>query len=205
MEKLIELTKIDILENILKEVSFIGWNDQAIKNFSLKNAKTPDYYLIYFPNGIEEVIDYFINKQINDFIEEFDKSLLEGKKIREKIACILKEIIKRTIDYYFYPTNLKIGLGNLWNISNYIWHLAGDRSLDFSYYTKRVILTKIILSIFLFWVSDYSIDNNQTYEFIDRQIDKVMKFMSLKKFPKEIFENLQKMPFIRLISSKKFW
>jgi ubiquinone biosynthesis protein COQ9 len=51
-----------------------------------------------------------------------------------------------------------------------IWHAAGDRSADFSWYTKRAILTAVYGSTVLFWLRDMSDDDAATLAFLDRRL-----------------------------------
>ena len=51
-----------------------------------------------------------------------------------------------------------------------VWHAAGDRSVDFSWYTKRAILASIYGSTLLFWLRDDSDDAAATLAFLDRRL-----------------------------------
>jgi ubiquinone biosynthesis protein COQ9 len=51
-----------------------------------------------------------------------------------------------------------------------IWHAAGDRSADFSWYTKRLILAAIYGSTLLFWLRDDSEDDGPTLGYLDRRL-----------------------------------
>jgi len=51
-----------------------------------------------------------------------------------------------------------------------IWHAAGDRSADFSWYTKRAILTGVYGATLLFWLRDDSEDDAATLAFLDRRL-----------------------------------
>jgi ubiquinone biosynthesis protein COQ9 len=50
------------------------------------------------------------------------------------------------------------------------WHAAGDRSADFSWYTKRAILAAVYTSTLLYWLRDYSEDDADTLAFLDRRL-----------------------------------
>jgi ubiquinone biosynthesis protein COQ9 len=51
-----------------------------------------------------------------------------------------------------------------------IWHAAGDRSADFSWYTKRALLTGVYGATVLFWLRDASEDDAATLAFLDRRL-----------------------------------
>ena len=68
----------------------------------------------------------------------------------------------------------------LFKIADEIWFLAGDKSTDYNYYTKRIILMNIYAITFSFFVFDNSKDLERTKKFLDREISAVLKFGNLK-------------------------
>ena len=69
----------------------------------------------------------------------------------------------------------------LFKIADEIWFLAGDKSTDYNYYTKRIILMKIYAITFSFFVFDDSKNLEKTKKFLDKEINIVLKFGNLKK------------------------
>ena len=51
-----------------------------------------------------------------------------------------------------------------------IWHAAGDRSADFSWYTKRAILAAVYTTTLFYWLRDTSEDDVATLAFLDRRL-----------------------------------
>lgn len=62
-----------------------------------------------------------------------------------------------------------------------IWHAAGDRSADFSWYTKRAILTGVYASTLLFWLRDDSEADEATLAFLDRRLAGVGEIGRLRR------------------------
>ena len=56
-----------------------------------------------------------------------------------------------------------------------IWYAAGDRSTDYNYYTKRLLLAGVYSSTLVFWLNDRSEGGAASWAFLDRRIDEVMK------------------------------
>jgi ubiquinone biosynthesis protein COQ9 len=52
-----------------------------------------------------------------------------------------------------------------------IWHAAGDRSADISWYSKRAILAGVYGSVLLYWVGHP--DDAAALAFLDRQLARV--------------------------------
>ena len=60
-------------------------------------------------------------------------------------------------------------------ISDETWHMAGDRAVDMSWYTKRALVNKIYVATELYLLQDKSENNEQTWQFLDRRIDNVIE------------------------------
>jgi len=150
--------------------------------------------------GIEEVNKVVLYDGINSliicislFINQEMKTLVSGdfKKLRvnEKIRFLILSRLK-IIDKFFDKNSIfklvikqksisKAGL-MLFNVSDEIWYLSGDKSTDFNYYTKRIILMNVYSASFFYFLRDNSVEYVKTKDFIDKQISYVLKFGKLK-------------------------
>ena len=61
-----------------------------------------------------------------------------------------------------------------------IWYAAGDRSADFSWYTKRALLGGVYASTLLFWFRDDSDGDEDTMGFLDRRLAGVARLGRLR-------------------------
>jgi len=142
-----------------------------------------------FPKGYES-----LNKELNSFINSMmDKSKKPNnfKKLRlnEKIKYFVIKRLQLTHDIFDLKKLAKINLKSkslnnslkiLFNISDEIWFLAGDKSLDFNFYSKRFILMNIYLNSFLYLISQKHTDFNSLENFVEKQIKAVLTFGKLK-------------------------
>jgi ubiquinone biosynthesis protein COQ9 len=71
--------------------------------------------------------------------------------------------------------NIPASLRELHALSDEIWYLAGDTSVDTSWYTKRASLAALYASSELFMTTDTSKDLAATEEFVDRRLEDVQK------------------------------
>ncbi len=62
-----------------------------------------------------------------------------------------------------------------------IWHLAGDRSVQFDWYTKRAVLAGVYGSTLMFWLQDDSLDSEATLAFLDRRLAGVGRIGKLRR------------------------
>ena len=62
-----------------------------------------------------------------------------------------------------------------------IWHAAGDRSADFSWYTKRASLGAVYAATVLYWLRDDSEDDEATLAFLDRRLEAIGRVGRLRR------------------------
>ena len=142
-----------------------------------------------FPKGYES-----LNKELNSLINSMiDKSKkpnnFKNLRLNEKIKYFVTKRLKLTDEIFDLKKLAKINLRSrspnnslkiLFNISDEIWFLAGDKSLDFNFYSKRFILMNIYLNSFLYLISQKNIDLNSLENFVEKQIKAVLTFGKLK-------------------------
>lgn len=68
------------------------------------------------------------------------------------------------------PQNVGTSLAEMARLVDEIWYLAGDMSVDTSWYTKRASLAAVYASTELFMTTDRSPDYVETERFLDRRL-----------------------------------
>ncbi|MAZ80601.1 MAG: COQ9 family protein [Rickettsiales bacterium] len=203
--------KQKILKNFIKIAEISGWNDKSLKKACLLSDIDPDNLIFIFPDSVLDVAQLYLDNGNNLLIKEIAKIKdFNKKKIRDKIRlCLYKrfeiEIANRQIlinlsNFYQDPknlTNFENGLRPAMQsitfsfiIADLIWSILDDQSSDFNYYTKRLILAKIIVRSFFIFIKDDMKDIAKTKSFIDLQIEKVMKFEKFKFKSKEVAQSI---------------
>jgi ubiquinone biosynthesis protein COQ9 len=86
-----------------------------------------------------------------------------------------REAARRTAAFFAMPPHAPMGLACLYRTVDAIWYLAGDRSADFSYYTKRALLAGVYAATLIHWLDDSSEDGAATRAFLDRRLGDVMR------------------------------
>ncbi|XP_075225152.1 ubiquinone biosynthesis protein COQ9, mitochondrial-like isoform X2 [Lycorma delicatula] len=77
------------------------------------------------------------------------------------------------------PPNVPTSLANLLTLVDDIWYYAGDRSVDFNWYTRRVALAGIYKMTELYMIQDGSPDHENTWTFLNRRLDEATQLHSL--------------------------
>ena len=74
----------------------------------------------------------------------------------------------------------------LYNTCDRIWRVSGDQSTDFSFYTKRLILSGVYSSTLMYWIQDDTGDLKSTEEFLNRRLEDVSKIGKAKQFSSKL-------------------
>jgi ubiquinone biosynthesis protein COQ9 len=72
------------------------------------------------------------------------------------------------------PTYIPTSVAELARLADEIWFLAGDTSVDTSWYTKRASLSAIYSSAEVFMTQDTSQDFRETEQFLDARLGDIM-------------------------------
>jgi ubiquinone biosynthesis protein COQ9 len=70
-----------------------------------------------------------------------------------------------------HPTYVPASLAELARLADEIWYLAGDASVDSSWYTKRASLSAVYASSEVFMTTDQSAGFVETKEFLERRLE----------------------------------
>ena len=178
-----------LVDELVVTANFRNAFENATKKLKINSKEKEKLLNNNFPKGYES-----LNKELNSLINSMmDKSKKPNnfKKLRlnEKIKYFVIKRLQLTDEIFDLKKLAKINLKSkspnnslkiLFNISDEIWFLAGDKSLDFNFYSKRFILMNIYLNSFLYLISQKDIDLNSLENFVEKQIKAVLTFGKLK-------------------------
>ena len=191
--------RIDLIMAMLTHVPFDGWTWEAMEQGAIdigyENKKTSSerikIFKDLFKNGSIDFIDIFSEMIDLEVKENYNSIEPKPERVPEKIKKIImirlnlcqkyKEAVRSSISLTAIPVNTKISLKILYRTCNSIWRIAGDKSTDFSFYTKRISLAAVYTSTLLFWLNDKSSNNIETEFFLDRRLKDISKISSLKR------------------------
>jgi len=167
------ISKQGLKSDILKIIS---------TEYNLDNNQT---YLL-FPDGNNDLIKFSLeqlNKDLKEYCKEIDLIRLPIHKRIRKI--LLSKIYLMNKEKKFYKKiffNVLIPQKNfslpkqLYKSVDQIWYISGDSSVNFNFYTKRLILSGIYSRILIFFF------NNNDQEALENLLDANLKLVS--KIPK---------------------
>ena len=178
------------------------FNDFYISSVLKKYYIFEEDFYNFFPNKTKSLCNFFLNDLQFRLEKKIKKKIKNEKSISKRVNFILFELTKllnedKAISLYFlnYISSKPIYLKKITiKFSDRVWRLLEDKSVDFNYYTKRMILSQILINSILYWRG--SNDLCKTEIFIDKQIfllgrfgyykSKFKKFIS-KVAPKNFF------------------
>jgi len=189
-----------IVEAFLRHVPFDGWSRTAL----MAGAKDAGYddgvVLRVFGDSMRDVADHFSDWSDRRMLYELEKLDVQSLKIRQRIHAGIKirlqlnapyrEAIRRLASFLALPGNAPLATRLAWRTSSSIWYWAGDRSADWNHYTKRGLLASVYTSTILYWLADQVDDNGdypETWAFLDRRIEDVLRIFNLPKHLKKTF------------------
>ena len=132
----------------------------------------------------------FHSKSLNLIRMKTHKRIREIILLRLKINQNEKSLIKKTYFTLLLPQHSKIASMSLYKIVDQMWFIAGDKSTDFNFYSKRAILAAIYSSTFFYWINNQ--DFKKTVQFLDLQLKKISKIPKIKKRIKNLTNFLPK-------------
>jgi ubiquinone biosynthesis protein COQ9 len=188
-----ELRRAAILAATVGRVPFDGWTWRSVAR-GAKDAgyAEPEAHLA-FPDGIREVAAAYsaeLNRRMEAAFQARAKEI-SAMKVRERVALAVRlrlesaagerEAVRRLVAFLALPENCGLGAKLLWATVDAVWRAAGDRSTDFNFYTKRGLLVGVVGATTLYWLADLSEDHADTWAFLGRRIDGVMRVGGLPR------------------------
>lgn len=64
----------------------------------------------------------------------------------------------------------------LWDYSDQIWRRCGDTSIDYNYYSKRILFNTAYATTQLYLLTDQSANKVESWNFLERRIEDIMQF-----------------------------
>ena len=179
---------------------FTKLQKDKILNYLYKNFKKIDFDNIDQDTSLKKIDDLdFFDKQeilikISDLLfEDLDKKFLSEvkskvnkiSKTNEKISFLLnkrfqiekknKDLIKIFLIHLIKSNNSNKVLNYIYSVADIMWKHSNDRSVDFNYYTKRLILSSVYLKILI--LTFYK--DNLTQKDLDKEILKSLEHVKL--------------------------
>jgi len=168
-----------------------GWTKGVLDQAVVESNIDAPMAVRAFPNGLASLIDAFHGRADASMEKSLAQTDLAPKKIRDRIALAVRlrlmamephrEAARRAMVVQSLPANVGRSLTGLYRTADAIWYAIGDTSTDFSFYSKRALVSGVYASTAVVWMSDHSDEFEDTWAFLDRRIADALKLGGLRR------------------------
>ena len=183
---------------MLPHIPFDGWGYDALRMAADDIGVASSQAQKLFPGGARDLIAWHSKMADMAMVEALSNLDLTSMKIRTRIATAVRtrleqietnrEAVRKGLNFLTLPTNAALGLELLYQTVDDMWHMAGDTSTDWNFYSKRMLLSGVYSSTLLCWLNDTSEGYVDTWDFLDRRISDVMKVPQIKSKITQCFD-----------------
>ena len=171
------------LDALLPLVPARGWTVAA-----LREAAGPDADLL-FPGGATDMVEAWCDLADRRMEAAAQSLPLETLRVHERVRALValrlrqsepnREAVRRAMSLLALPGHGRAAAACTARTVDAIWHAAGDRAADVSWYTKRAILVAVYGATLLFWLRHE--DETEVLAFLDRRLAGVARIGRLRR------------------------
>ncbi|KAK5692185.1 Ubiquinone biosynthesis protein coq9, mitochondrial [Elasticomyces elasticus] len=170
-----------ILSSALAHVPTHGFTLEAL-SLGAQESGYRDISTNLFPKGAFDLVKYHLVTQrlgLKDRIQFTDERMGVGRKVRSLVLERLRANVdagvvgrwQEALALMSLGENIPRSLKELSDLSDEIWFLAGDLSVDTSWYTKRATLAGIYAATEMYQTTDQSTEYRDTEHFLNRRLE----------------------------------
>lgn len=179
-------SKDRLITTALRQIAFEGWTETAFEKAEKVLGAKAGTYTASFPGGMEdfiEAVQAWADAAMHKKLEAHSE--FSAAKVREKIFIATlarlealapyREAMRRLAGRQLLPWHKFSGVKSLARTADAIWKAAGDRSIDYNYYTKRILLSGVYAVTLNTWFADESPDFAETRTVLKARIEDVLR------------------------------
>ena len=180
-------TEQAVLDAAVARASALGWNARLVRQACAACGLSRGDEELLLPNGARDLAALLSRRHDALALAALEATEAKALKIRERIFTAVSarmeagaadlEATRRCAAFLALPTNADLGLKLAWESADHLWRWAGDTSTDWNHYSKRMILSGILIpALTMRWF-----DGREAAEaFVARRIENVMAFEKWK-------------------------
>ena len=188
-----------ILAEALPQIPKTGISEATLQAAGAKAGIKSAELKAAFPNGpasLAEAFSHWADARMEERVRGTQPERLRDRvsnavRARIEVLVLHKEAARRASAFLALPQNAPLAAKLMMRSVDRMWRAAGDRASDFSYYTKRALLTGVYGATLAYWYSDASEGHKATWTFLDNRIDNVMQ---IEKFRGKARDAIAKLP-----------
>jgi len=176
-----------VLDAALPRAPRLGWNSRLVRAACQAEGLSPGDQELLFPHGARDLAALLSRRHDARALKALEPTPATSLKMRERIAAAVSarmeagaqdlEATKRCAAFLALAHNADLGLSLAWETSDLLWRWAGDTATDWNHYSKRTILSGILIpALTMRWFQG----GDQAEAFVARRIENVMAFEKWK-------------------------
>lgn len=173
------------IEAAVRRAGQEGWTSAALCHALEDCGESAELLPSAFPRGVTGAIDAWlalVDAQMDTAAAAEDLGALRTParihrvvEIRLLLLQSNRDALRGAMGQLALPWNAPLGLRCLARTASALWHAAGDRSADFSWYTRRATLAGVYAATLTFWMRPNQPDMAEVLSFLDRRLQDLPK------------------------------
>ncbi|MDQ7775209.1 MAG: COQ9 family protein [Paracoccus aminovorans] len=176
-----------LIEAALGHVAFEGMGERAIAEGARDIGMKPALARAILPRGGADLAAAY-HRQGDAALRDWLARHPPQGRFRDRVAAAVmqrlalseRELARAGASVLALPQHASLGARLVWETADAVWDGLGDRSEDVNWYSKRATLSAVWGATVLYWLGDDSPELQETRAFLDRRIEGVMRFETLK-------------------------
>lgn len=162
-----------------------GWTAAALRGALEDCGEPPDMLPSAFPRGVPGAIEAWCRLADDEMAAAAAAEDLSGLRTPARIRRVIelrlralepdREAVRAAAGHLALPWNLPLALRCTARTASAIWHAAGDRSADFSWYTRRATVGAVYAATIAFWMRPSTPEMDEVLAFLDRRLQDLPK------------------------------
>ena len=176
-----------VLDAAIQRAPILGWNGRMVRAACQANGLSRGDEELLLPNGARDLAALMSRRHDDRAIQALAEVDPASLKMRQRISRAVSarleagaadlEATRRCAAFLALPTNADLGLKLTWEASDLLWRWAGDTATDWNHYSKRTILSGILIpAMTMRWFDG----KDAADAFVAARIENVMAFEKWK-------------------------
>jgi ubiquinone biosynthesis protein COQ9 len=180
-------TEQRVLDEALRLAPRLGWNAGMVRSAAAAAGLDAGAAQLLLPQGPRDLAALLSRRHDRTALAILSALDPASLKIRDKIrkgvvarldaAANDAETLRKLAAFLIFPTNTPLALTLVWESADVLWRWAGDTATDENHYSKRAILSGILVSAL---AVDMASGRESALKHLDGRIDNVMAFEKWK-------------------------
>lgn len=172
-----------VIRAMLVHVPFDGWTDKSLEVTQQDLGLSAEAMANMFPRGAISAVEAFVALSDQDMIRRFAECEVRPEGVTATIKTLIlirlegaaphREAVSRALQMLARPQHAPVAMRTLYRSIDCMWRIAGDRSVDFNFYSKRALLAGVYSTTLAYWIANPGADQEKLERFVSQRLKEV--------------------------------